>query len=88
MAPLDCPYCQHKEEMHDWQTKALENALFKYEIGDSVSTPMAEIIKGNIAIHAICPNCKEFVEAKIWIEDLKLINMATYKRESNGSSQK
>lgn len=59
-----CPKCSYSESRHDWQTKALDNCLFRYGAGYRISPPGVEIDAGAIDIHTICPKCNNFISAK------------------------
>jgi len=54
--PFKCPKCGYAENVHDWQTKAMDNCLVRYKAGYHISIPTAEINTGAIRVHAICQN--------------------------------
>lgn len=68
-APFKCAYCDHTEDLIEWQTKALHCTYHTYKVGDRVETPKIRVEKGYVAIVVGCPNCRQSVNAWICVED-------------------
>ncbi len=51
--------------------------MLSYKVGDNISTPMLEILKGKIEIHAFRP-CGKLIKAKLKISDVKITESVLY----------
>ncbi len=78
--PLACPYCGYSTKEHDWQTKALENAMLYCRAGSKISFEELEVAEGNIKIYGCCPRCQKLIGAKVAINNSTLTDKITYKK--------
>jgi len=72
IAPSRCSHCGYDEREHSWQTKALNNAMFTFKIGDRIEPERFRMVDGEIEIHTVCKNCSKPVSCWIRIRNQKL----------------
>jgi phage FluMu protein Com len=87
-APLKCRHCGYEEKEHEWQTKAIENILARFRVGDlivlrdSFYGGEAIVFDGYIEIHTTCPKCKKSIEGWIKVENARLTDEIVYSDEA------
>ena len=82
--PFECQNCKNKEKKHEWQTKALQNAMIHYKPGSVASAYELEISEGLAEICTHCSKCEKFTDAKVKIENGKITDKVIYsKNEEN-----
>lgn len=84
IAPFVCPYCQHEEKEHDWQTKSLQCLMKTYKVGEEVILEdlwkKLVVKEGYFQIYTLCKNCKRFVKGFIKIENSRITENIEYER--------
>ncbi len=74
--------CHCGAKLQDYQTKALDNALNVYKLGDSVSTPNLHIEVGSFEIHDYCSACNTSIRGRAYVKDGLLAKIAEFDKDS------
>lgn len=70
LVDYNCPYCGVK--LDHFQTKALENLMYSYRLGDQVKTDKIVIKNGTFELHTFCDKCENTIDGKAVVKNNKI----------------